>query len=184
MFTIGWSFPYENSGQPKETAALRGSQDKIDAGGASGYERCLIQLEALCRALERLADALPSRVDTRGAELLAQTLQQALRTCHQVEADVVFPVLLNTHPEMGATIARLRAEHVEDEDQACEVTDAILTFVIVPKRKDVEELGYLLRCLFVSLRRHLAFDRDYVLPLYRRTTTQAAIKPLPQPPAH
>ena len=59
-----------------------------------------------------------------------------------------------------------------------------MNFVILQMRKDVEEFGYLLRGLFVALRRHLAFDRDYVLPLYRRMDVVSNIISLPQPPAH
>lgn len=156
----------------------------ISDRGAACFETCLAQQVDLCCALETLADALPSRVDTRAATLLAETLQETLHRCHQMEESFIFPALLAAHPDMLSTITRLRAEHVEDEEQACEVKDAIMNFVILQKRKDVEEFGYLLRGLFVALRRHLAFDRDYVLPLYRRLDAVSNIISLPQPPAH
>ena len=163
---------------------LRGPISEISDRGAARFETCLAQQIDLCCALETLADALPSRVDTRAATLLAETLQETLHRCHQMEESLIFPALLTAHPDMLSTITRLRAEHVEDEEQACEVKDAILNFVILQKRKDVEEFGYLLRGLFVALRRHLAFDQNYVLPLYRRMNAVSNIISLPQPPAH
>jgi len=163
---------------------LRGPISEISDRGAARFETCLAQQVDLCYALETLADALPSRVDTRAATVLAETLQDTLHHCHQMEETFIFPALLTARPDMLSTITRLRAEHVEDEEQACEVKDAIMAFVILQKRKDVEEFGYLLRGLFVALRRHLAFDRDYVLPLYRRTHAVSNIIILPQPPAH
>lgn len=163
---------------------MRGPISEIRHRGAARFETCLAQQIDLCCALETLADALPSRVDTRAATLLAETLQETLHRCHQMEESFIFPALLAAHPDMLSTITRLRAEHVEDEEQACEVKDAILNFVILQKRKDVEEFGYLLRGLFVALRRHLAFDQDYVLPLYRRMDAVSNIISLPQPPAH
>ncbi|MCF7701633.1 hemerythrin domain-containing protein [Loktanella sp. M215] len=163
---------------------LRGPSIEISERGAARFETCLAQQVDLCCALETLADALPSRVDTRAATLLAETLQETLHHCHQMEETFIFPALLTSRPDMLSTITRLRAEHVEDEEQACEVKDAIMAFVILQKRKDVEEFGYLLRGLFVALRRHLAFDRDYMLPLYRRTDAVSNIIILPQPQAH
>lgn len=157
--------------------------NEISNMGAARFETCLAQQIDLCCALETLADALPSRVDTRAATLLAETLQETLHHCHQMEETFIFPALLSARPDMLSTITRLRAEHVEDEEQACEVKDAIMAFVILQKRKDVEEFGYLLRGLFVALRRHVAFDRDYMLPLYRRTDAVSNIIILPQPPA-
>ncbi len=81
---------------------------------------------------------------------------------------MIFPVLLTTGTELHPILDRLRKEHQEDEDHACDVRDTIHAFVTARNREGAEELGYMLRCLFVSLRRHLAFDRDHVLPLFRQ----------------
>ncbi len=161
---------------------MRGPSSKFSDRGAARFETCLAQQVDLCCALEILADALPSHVDTRAATLLAETLEETLHHCHQIEENFIFPAILTARPGMLSTITRLRAEHVEDEEQACEVKDAIAEFVIRQKRKDVEKFGYLLRGLFVALRRHLAFDRDYVLPLYRRIDAASNITNQPQSP--
>lgn len=132
-------------------------------------ENCLERQFEMCRALETLADSLPSRVDTRVAAILVGKLRPTLRQCHRVEETIVFPVLLISGSQISPILDRLRGEHLEDEDHASDVRDAVTAFVTCQSRMDAGEVGYMLRCLFVSLRRHLAFDRDHMLPLYRRT---------------
>lgn len=147
----------------------QGSEAQNDPEPLARMEECLMRQFALCEALEALADSLPSRVDTRAAALLVDQLRPTLRRCHRLEETLVFPVLLISGPQITPILDRLREEHLEDEDQASDLHDAVTAFVGYPTGAGAGEVGYMLRCLFVSLRRHLAFDRDYVLPLYRRT---------------
>ena len=140
-----------------------------DIEGLRAFNICMTEQLDLCRKLEDLADTLPSKVDTRIAMMLANRLKATLRRCHCLEEDVIFPVLLRAGTDVADILGRLRHEHLEDEDHANDVRDAIRAFVTRQDRGDAEKLGYMLRCLFVSLRRHLAFDCDYVLPLFRRT---------------
>ena len=127
----------------------------------------------LCRALEGLADALPTRVDTHAAMRLADRLHPTLRRSRLLEETMIFPVLMISRRDIGPILERLHTEHLEDEDHAGDIRDAVGRFVIGQARRgrkeNGEELGYMLRGLFTSLRRHVAFDRDYVLPLYRDT---------------
>ncbi len=161
---------------------MRVPEDATIGAIASQYESCLAEQAELCRALERLADGLPSCVDTWVASELLESLQRTLHYSHQMEDGIIFPVLLAAHPDMTPIITRLRAEHVEDEDQVYEVKDAIMAFAVLQKREDAESLGYQLRSLFVALRRHLAFDYDHLLPLYRRTDARSNVINLPRPP--
>lgn len=140
-----------------------------DFEGLRAFDVCLSEQFDLCQRLEHLADSLPSKIDTLAATNLAKRLQSTLRRCHRLEEKIIFPVLLKTGTDMGVILNRLRQEHQEDEDHANDVLDTIRAFVSAQDREDAERLGYMLRCLFVSLRRHLAFDCDYVLPLFRRT---------------
>lgn len=148
---------------------------------ADRFNACLQEQFALCHALEALADALPIRGDTRAATALAARLDATLRRCHRMEEAVVFPALLRRDPEMQPIIDRLRREHVEDEDHASELRDALATLTTECKRRDVEEIGYMLRCLFTALRRHLAFDLDHVLPLCRPVWSGGVKAPPPSP---
>ncbi len=132
------------------------------------FKEGLEQQFALCHDLEMLADALPSGVDTRGAVAMSDQLWLALRLSHETEETMIFTALSVADPAAQPILERLRMEHREDEDNTRDICDAIAMFANDQSRKETEELGYMLRCLFTSLRRHIAFDRDYILPLYMR----------------
>ena len=67
---------------------------------------------------------------------------------------------------------RLRHEHQEDEDHARDIQESIQAFVTAAHKEDAERLGYMLRCMFIPLRRHLAFECDYVMPFLLPTASQ------------
>ncbi|TIT74091.1 MAG: hemerythrin domain-containing protein, partial [Mesorhizobium sp.] len=66
-----------------------------------------------------------------------------------------------------ASIQRLRAEHVEDECFADEITEILLAIGHGERVDNAEAIGFMLRGFFESLRRHIAFEREHVLPLIR-----------------
>ncbi len=133
------------------------------------FEDCIGRQFDLCRTMETLADTLPSRVDTQAAMILIRQLHPTLRRCHLLEETMIFPLLLISHREVGPILDRLHNEHFEDEDHAADLCDAVEAFLARRTTSRGEEVGYMLRGLFTALRRHVAFDRDYVLPLCRRT---------------
>lgn len=133
------------------------------------YALLISRQEQICRDLETLADQLPHRVDTLAARLLADALHPVLRACQDLEETHVFPAILHRDAAIAPTLARLRAEHVEDEDHAAVVAETIMCFLSAPRHADANRLGYLIRGLFQPLLRHTAFDRDIILPLFRRT---------------
>lgn len=128
----------------------------------------LEQQFALCQKLEALADTLPSGVDTRAAAAISDQLRVILQHSHEAEETIIFAALVAADPLTRPILDRLRMEHREDEDHVRDICDAIAVFAHDQSRTETEELGYMLRCLFTSLRRHIAFDRDYILPLYLR----------------
>ena len=131
------------------------------------YEGVILLQEQLCDALESLADSLPGQVNTYAAAQLAEQLLPTLWQCQNLEEGTVFPLLLETDCASIQTIDRLRAEHLEDEDHAGILSDAVMAFARNPRRSDADRLGYSLRGLFQPLRRHAAFDRSVILPMYR-----------------
>ncbi len=133
------------------------------------FEACIGRQLELCRTMEALADDLPSKVDTHAAMILVRQLYPTLRRCHLLEEAMIFPLLLISHRDVAPILDRLHNEHFEDEDHAADLRDAVEAFVARKATTDAEKVGYMLRGLFTSLRRHLAFDRDYLLPLFRRT---------------
>jgi hypothetical protein len=128
------------------------------------FEAHLSRLEELCAALEALADSLPARFDSRSGLLLVRGLHPALRRAHRFEEGVVFPTLLARDIRLAAVFDRLRGEHVEDEDRASELREAVADLARAPSRRDADVVGYMLRGFFSGLRRHLALDRDLLLP--------------------
>jgi hypothetical protein len=147
-------------------------------GLSSRFGAGLAEQDALCRALEDLADSLPAPTDTHAALMLSRRLCPTLRRCHHLEETAIFPSLARARRELGPVLERLCAEHREDEDHAGDVREAIETFVARRSPGDAEKLGYMLRCIFVPLRRHVAFDRDYILPLYREIGAGRGSAPL------
>ena len=92
------------------------------ADGQSGLgptiERAHREKMLLCATLEEVADGLPSRVNPLQCLTVASALVPMLRAIHRYEENVVFPVYLTIAGGGGdaiASIARLKAEHVEDE---------------------------------------------------------------------
>ncbi|WP_241523954.1 hemerythrin domain-containing protein [Oceaniglobus indicus] len=137
---------------------------------ATAIDICLGNQLELCRRLETLVDALPFRFDTLAATLLAERLRSTMQMSHHLEETIIFPALSTCHPEIHGMLDRLREEHLEDQDQTRDVQDAVGAFAL-GNRGEAEAVGYMVRCLFVSLRRHLAHDREYILPLYRKGPT-------------
>jgi hypothetical protein len=122
----------------------------------------------LCLGLESLADSLPARVDTHAAMILSERLEVTLQRSHEFEELSIFPILRISNRDLGATLDRLRDEHFEDEGHAADLREAVRAYVSHRSSGRPEEMGYILRGLFTSLHRHLAFDREFVLPLYRK----------------
>lgn len=145
-------------------------QHRAGVGGSApqSFDECLTRQFALCTALEALADSLPSNVDTLAATQLVERLHPTLSCCQLFEETVVFPVVTRSGPQVELILERLRHEHVEDIHLARDVFDSVTAFAGSGNRVNANEEGYMLRCLFTSLRRHLAFDRDYIMPRYRR----------------
>ncbi len=119
-------------------------------------------LEA-CDALEAIADQLPGDVDRLGCLMLAGTLIPLLDACHGFEEAVVLAAFVRTERER--TIAgRLKGEHLQDRCAAEDLVEALLAHGHGRPISNPEAFGYMLRAFFDSMRRHIAFERDHVLP--------------------
>ena len=125
--------------------------------------RAHMQKLALCLMLEGIADDLPSRVDRLQCLAVAADLLPLLRECHRFEEEVVFPAFARRSGEED-TLARLKLEHLEDESAAVDLSDALLAYGHGRPIENPEAFGYMLRAFFESMRRHIAFERDHVLP--------------------
>lgn len=116
----------------------------------------------VCGALEEIADALPDNVDRLMCVSVASTLLPMLRNIHRYEEEVIFPAYVAATADMQC-VERLKAEHVEDECFADELTEALMTIGHGAAVANPEALGFMLRGFFETIRRHVAFDRDHIL---------------------
>lgn len=123
---------------------------------------------ALCDALENMADALPDRADAQKLLHLARSVHPTIKRAHDFEEEQLFPLLSTLPQERGVlaeTLDRLHYEHLEDEGFAAELFDEMIKFATGQSDRDPERLGYMLRGFFEGLRRHLAFEREHLLPI-------------------
>lgn len=129
----------------------------------------------LCAALEDIADSLPNDVNKQKCQLAAQSISSIIKSAHDYEEAVLFPALRGAEQDLspiGTNLERLHAEHCEDESFGEEVSDA-LQELASGQLENVDKLSYMLRGFFEGLRRHIAFEQEYLLPLLdqgRRTS--------------
>lgn len=138
-------------------------------------ERHAIKL-ALCDVLEAIADSLPARVDRHRCLVTAAALLPALREAHAYEEQAIFPVFARRE-DRAKTVRRLCAEHVEDESLAEELTETLLHVGRGGEIANPEALGFMLRALFDAMRRHIAFEREHVMPIATRAFRSPAQRP-------
>ena len=127
--------------------------------------------EAICAELEAIADSLPASADHQMCIQVTRSLLPLIKQAHQFEEDQLFPQLLKVsdpHLDLAQTIKRLHAEHLSDEDYAEELCNAISSFLADVYHSKAENLGWMLRGFFESIRRHIAFEREHILPLVNK----------------
>lgn len=127
-----------------------------------------LQLD-LCADLEAIADSLPDNVDPQNCLRMAQRICPAIRAVHEFEEKSIFPLLRAAAPleEIDQTIERLRFEHWEDESFASELQESLHGLIHGGEPVAVDSLAYMLRGFFEGMRRHVAFEREHLLPLLK-----------------
>jgi hypothetical protein len=122
---------------------------------------------SLCDQLEAIADSLPYRVDRLECVRVANVLLPLLRESHRYEEQVLFPAFergMLAPATSGETVRRLKSEHVYDECAAEEITEQLMWIGRGGEIANPEALGFMLRAFFDPVRRHIAFERDYMIP--------------------
>lgn len=132
----------------------------------AAMERVLEEKIRLCDMLEEIADSLPDNIDKARCLQISSVLVPVVRSTHRYEEDVIFPAYTSVLADdaMQSPLQRLRSEHFEDECYADELTEALLAVARGQDIGNAEALGYMLRAFFESVRRHVAFEREHVLP--------------------
>jgi len=120
----------------------------------------------LCTALEEIADSLPANINRQKCIYAAKSLIPLVNGVHRYEEEALFPLLESKgagDPELADSIARLKFEHVEDECFAEELTDTLTRLGSGDDTVNAEAAGYMLRGFFESIRRHIAFEQQFML---------------------
>jgi hemerythrin-like domain-containing protein len=141
------------------------------AGIALTLQHYLKEQARFCDRLETMADRLPDGVDARDCLLMAQNVVPLVKRAHEFEEGIVYPLLLSlpgTSAELRSSIERLRFEHLGDEEFAGDLCSSLRQFVTDRATSNVESLAWMLRGFFESVRRHIAFEREHILPLVQR----------------
>lgn len=148
--------------------------DRMEMLPVAVMKRAHFEKLRLCEALEEIADSLPGQVDRLKCLGIANTLVPLLREVHRYEEEMVFPAYRAAAgcDVETSTLQRLRAEHIEDECFADEVTEALLAVGHGKAVSNAEALGFMLRGLFETMRRHIAFEREHILPLIGSAKTR------------
>lgn len=124
----------------------------------------------LCCALENVADNLPDGVRKDEILSIARSIGPIVMRSHDFEENVLFPLLRDqsgADKNLEATLDRLHGEHWEDESFAEEVQTSLIDFASGELKSGVDALSYMLRGFFEGLRRHIAFEREHLLPLLK-----------------
>lgn len=68
-------------------------------------------------------------------------------------------------PDVPSALERLRFEHYADLCFAEEIHDGLLAFGRGEDLMTADAIGYMLRGFFESVRRHVAFEKEILVPL-------------------
>jgi hemerythrin-like domain-containing protein len=124
--------------------------------------------EKLCRELEAIADSLPDKINSHDCLETVQRLVTVVKRAHVFEENTLFPELAQRAAgakDITSVIERLKFEHWGDEDYAEQVFHHMRDFVTGRRPEMTEQLAWMLRGFFENLRRHIAFEKQYLLPL-------------------
>ena len=147
----------------------------VSQADSQRLERCILSLRAshhlklsMCDALESIADGLPDQLDIQTCLTLSRCLLPTVKKAQQLEEEELFPLLLRltaNDPALLASVERLHKEHCEDECFAEEIAHLLQECAGEGKAANAEVAGYMLRGFFSAVRRHVAFERECLLPL-------------------
>lgn len=130
------------------------------------------KLLELCDCLERVADDLPELSSRQECLVLCRDIFPRIKSAHEFEEKALFPLLHEQeqgNESLDKNLERLRYEHWEDESFAEEISDVFRTYIENPEQKEAEKLAYMLRGFFEGIRRHIAFEQEYILPRCKTT---------------
>jgi hypothetical protein len=177
--------------KPNGTTVVRTFQFSVHTQGtpeseglSQRFEKFLVGQNLICDELETIADGLPHSVDLQVCLRTAQRLLPVVKAAHDFEEQVIFPVLKRKGPQLtqlAETLDRLRFEHWGDEEYALDINYALREYARRGDKVNIESLSWMLRGFFEGMRRHLAFDREYLLPIASEVMSTRCMPRVAQP---
>lgn len=122
----------------------------------------------LCSSLEKIADSLPNIPNVQECLVICRDIFPIVKNAHNFEEKILFPILHKADEGKEAldkNLERLCYEHWEDESFAEEISDAFREYINKPAKAEADKLSYMLRGFFEGIRRHIAFEAEYILPM-------------------
>lgn len=133
----------------------------------------------LCDKLEEIADSLPNSIDRHACTIAALALRYRVGVHHAVEEEALFPLLrarIGNDIVFTRTLLRLQDEHRTDEGYCDEVLELLTSLSTGNPPENADAAGYLLRGFFESMRRHIAFEEDHLLPRAREVLEESDLQ--------
>lgn len=159
--------PYPPACALRQACPISQGCSSPEAPPCAELERLHVAKLEICDVLEAIADSLPGRIDRHACLRAAATLLPTMREAQAYEEGLIFPAFAVGGDNRAHSLRRLRAEHVEDDSLAGELTEALLRIGHGADVDNPEALGFMLRAFFETVRRHIAFEREHMAPLIR-----------------
>lgn len=125
----------------------------------------------LCSSLEKIADSLPNIPNVQECLVICRDIFPIVKNAHNFEEKILFPILHKAKEDketLDKNLERLCYEHWEDESFAEEISDAFRAYIDQPIKAEADKLAYMLRGFFEGIRRHIAFEVEYILPMLKK----------------
>ena len=120
---------------------------------------------AICDDLEKIADQLGGPVDSSLCQSVLQKLEYDLPLYH-LDEELFFSVLCNQHEDdliLAKCAALAAADHRLNETYIFELAEPLRDVGAGGMLYNINTVGYMLRCCFEGLRRHLNWEDAVIL---------------------
>jgi hemerythrin-like domain-containing protein len=131
-----------------------------------------------CAALETVADKLPDEADLELAQSAAEVLLRNQPGHHEDEFAGLFPLLrrnVGREHTLSRILDQLEVHRTQDIDILTEIAEVLQIDISNKRPHNPGMLGYMLRSYFTNERRHIAWERQFILPAARILLTESDV---------
>lgn len=135
----------------------------------------------LGRLLEEIADSLPHRANHSRVRAARDILNERIPYFFDFRTACLFPMLRKKgDPGLSEVLDRTEPEYLEDRHYAEEIVEIFDHFLSTDEFSNPESFGYMLRSVFATSRRRIAWEKDYLLPRTWQVLAPADLQELQQ----